>query len=209
MTSLSCSSGLSLADVTSDTISSLWVKIYTSLPDEEIGRSLLVCKAFKNFLPPLIKQIHYSSPNLTQKSFEHLAATFANVEKLSIHQEYDDDLPMLDWSTVRLPLLRYLSLACCPVKSIEFNQINTPVLESLYIENQGPEAAAKFELDLPHLQIANFEHTEVDNGDLVWELTDCLSKIEEFFSVQAVGHWRQQAEATFARVHNPGPVPLR
>ena len=163
MTSLSGSSGLSLADVASDTIASLWVKIYASLTDEAIGRSLLVCKAFKDFLPPLIKQIHYSSPNLSQKSFERLATTFANVENLSIHQEYDDDLPMLDWSKVRLPLLRYLSLACCPVQSIEFNQINTPLLESLYIENQGPEAAAKFKLDLPHLQTINFEHTHVSH----------------------------------------------
>ena len=144
----------------SDTVASLWVKIYASLPDEEIGRSLLVCKAFKDFLPPLIKQIHYSSPDLTQKSFERLATTFANVEQLSIHQEYDDDLPMLDWSKVRLALLRSLSLACCPVKSIEFNQTNTFLLESLYIENQG-EAAAKFKLDLPHLQSVNFEHVQV------------------------------------------------
>ena len=124
MTSLSGSSGLSLADVASDTVASLWVKIYASLPDEEIGRSLLVCKAFKDFLPPLIKQIHYSSPDLTQKSFERLATTFANVEQLSVLQGYDDDLPMLDWSKVRLPPLRSLSLACCPVKSIEFNQTN-------------------------------------------------------------------------------------
>ena len=160
MTSWTGSSGLSLADVASDTVASLWVKIYASLPDEEIGRSLLVCKAFKNFLPPLIKQIHYSSPNLTQKSFERLATTFANVENLSIHQKYDDDLPMLDWSQVRLPRLRDLSLACCPVKAIEFNQINTPLLESLYIENQ---AAEKFKLDLPHLQTANFEHTHVSH----------------------------------------------
>ena len=159
-TSLSGSSGLSLADVASDTVASLWVKIYASLPDEEIGRSLLVCKAFKDFLPPLIKQIHYSSPDLTQKSFERLATTFANVEQLSVHQEYDDDLPMLDWSKVRLPLLRSLSLACCPIKSIEFNQTNTFLLESLYIENQG-EAAAKFKLDLPHLQSVNFEHVQV------------------------------------------------
>ncbi len=163
MTSLSGSSGLSLADVASDTIASLWVKVYASLPDEEIGRSLLVCKAFKDFLPPLIKEIYYSSPHLTQKSFERLATTFANLEKLSIHQKYDDDLPMLDWSKVRLPLLRDLSLSCCPVKSIEFNQMNTPLLESLYIENQGPEAAAKFKLDLPHLQTANFEHTHVSH----------------------------------------------
>ncbi len=144
----------------SDTVASLWVKIYASLPDEEIGRSLLVCKAFKDFLPPLIKQLHYSSPDLTQKSFERLATTFANVEQLSVHQEYDDDLPMLDWSKVRLPLLRSLSLACCPVKSIKFNQTNTFLLESLYIENQG-EAAAKFKLDLPHLQSVNFEHVQV------------------------------------------------
>jgi len=146
--------------VASDTVASLWVKIYASLPDEEIGRSLLVCKAFKDFLPPLIKQLHYSSPDLTQKSFERLATTFANVEQLSVHQEYDDDLPMLDWSKVRLPLLRSLSLACCPVKSIKFNQTNTFLLESLYIENQG-EAAAKFKLDLPHLQSVNFEHVQV------------------------------------------------
>lgn len=165
MTSLSGSSGLSLADVGSDTVASLWVKIYACLPDEEIGRSLLVCKAFKDFLPPLIKEINYSEPHLTQKSFERLATTFANLEKLSIHQEYDDDLPMLDWSKVRLPLLRDLLLACCPVMSIEFNQINTPSLESLHIENQGPEAAEKFKLDLPHLQSATFEHTQVFNGD--------------------------------------------
>ena len=133
-TSLSGSSGLSLADVASDTIASLWVIIFASLPGEEIGRSLLVCKAFKDFLPPVIKEIHYSKPHLSQKSFERLATTFESLKKLSIHQEYDDDLPMLDWSKVRLPFLRDLLLACCPVKSIEFNQMNqmtTPLLESL------------------------------------------------------------------------------
>lgn len=42
------------------------------------------------------------------------------------------------------------------MKSIEFNKSNTPLLEHLAIVNQGPEAAARFQLDLPNLQTLDF-----------------------------------------------------
>lgn len=158
---MSGSTDLSLADVTSDTIAALWTKIYSSLRDDEVGRSMLVCKAFKDLLPPLIQSIHYSGPVLNQKSFERFAKTFNHVQSLEIHQEYDDNLAKLDWSRVSLPRLRDLTLACCPVKSIEFDQTNTPLLEHLSIENQGPEAAACFKLNLPNLESIDFEYVNV------------------------------------------------
>lgn len=155
------STTLSLADVSSDTIAALWYKIFSHLPGQEVARSLVVCKAFLQILPPMIRTISCSSPAFTQHSFEAFCNRYQGLASLDIELEYDEGLDILDWTKVSLPCLRDLNLSCCPIKSIEFNQSNTPSLESLSISNQGPEDAAEFKLDLPHLTSLSFEFTHV------------------------------------------------
>ncbi len=110
-TGIGRSAELSLADVASDTVAALWVTIYTSLNDAEVGRSLLVCKTFKDLLSPLISAVKYSSPNLNQQSFDRLCKTFSQLQKLHIRQKYDDDLDILDWSSVSHIYITYHFLA--------------------------------------------------------------------------------------------------
>ena len=162
---MTSSAVLSLADVTSETVAGLWTKIYSNLRTAEVGRGMLVCKSFLGFLPPLIKSIDWTYPPLDQKTFERFAKTYRNLEQLSIEQEYDDDLPMLDWSKVSFPHLTYLSLSCSPAKSFEFDMRNTPVLRQLSVSHQGPDSAAKFKLELPHLETLFFEHCHVSSTE--------------------------------------------
>lgn len=124
---------------------------------------MLVCKSFLAFPPPLIKSIDWTYPPLDQKTFERFAKTYRNFKQLSIEQECDDDLPMLDWSKVSFPHLTYLSLSCSPVKSFEFDMRNTPALEQLSVSHQGPDSAAQFKLELPHLESLFFEHSHVSS----------------------------------------------
>ncbi len=120
---------------------------------------MVVCKAFQKHLPPLITEITYSSPVLSQQSFERLASTFTNLETFIVYQnQCGYDPPVLDWSKVWLPHLQHLDLNYCPMKSIEFNQANTPSLEKLCISHNGVTADA-FKLDLPKLQGLSFENT--------------------------------------------------
>ena len=149
--SSSSNTTLSLADVFSDTVAALWCKIYSYLSEKEAARSLIVCKAFLEILPPLFKTIHYYSPAFSHQSFEAFSGRFTSLQCLYINLEYNEDLDMLDWTSVSLPNLQHLSLSCCPIRSIEFNQNNTPSLQSLSISNQGPEDAAEIKINLPHL----------------------------------------------------------
>ena len=123
-----------------------------------IGRSMLVCKMFCTLLPPLITSIDYTSPALTQQSFEQLATKFPNLVYLDISLEYDDNQEEVDWSRVRLPELRTLRISCCPLKSIDFNQNNTPQLKHLSLSNSR---GARCNLDLPVLSSIDIEHTQV------------------------------------------------
>ena len=121
-------------------------------------RSMLVCKMFYTLLPPLITSVDYTSPALTQQSLERFAKRFPNLVDLDISLEYDDNQEEVDWSRVSLPKLNTLRISCCPLKSIEFNQNNTPQLEILSLSNSK---GARFNLDLPMLSSIDIEHTQV------------------------------------------------
>ena len=151
----------SLADMGSDTTAAIWLNIYRHLSDRDIGQSMLVCKTFHSLLPVLIKSIWCTSPTLDQHLFDRITKTFQNVHQMDLSTEYDEDLPELDWSQVRLPHLIELSLAYYPLKSIDFNTTNTPRLESLSIENSR---GAELKLDLPNLTHLNLEYTEVTSA---------------------------------------------
>ena len=149
-----------LADVGNNIIASVWVTIHTFLDDKAIGRSMIVCKAFKT-LSILIKSINYTKPPFTQRSLESFVKTFSHVERLDVRQEYDESSERQDWSKLSLPQLRHMSIACCPLKTIEFSLANTPLLESLTVENSGPNFADRLVLSLPHLESVSLDFVHV------------------------------------------------
>ena len=149
-----------LADVGNHVIANLWLKIHGFLDDKAIGRSMVICKAFKS-LSTLIKSIHYTKPPFTQRSLEAFVKTFPNVEILDIRQEYDEASERKDWSKLSLPQLRRLRIACCPLKTVEFKQANTPLLESLTIDTAGPHPADRLHLSLPHLDSVTLDFVHV------------------------------------------------
>ena len=151
---------VSLADVSSDTIAALWVNVYSQLDSKEVVRGMVVCKTFKALLPSLITQIEYRVATITQRMIECLSRTFLNLKKLRLEQKDREGNELLEFSGVHLPELRCLRLSYCPLKSIEFNQTNTPQLQYLYIEN-AMDTAAGFELDLPKVKYLTFKHVNV------------------------------------------------
>ena len=121
---------------------------------------MFVCKAFKQLLSPLITEITYSEPVLDQLSLERLANTFTNLKCFIVYQEYDDHLPLLDWSAVCLPHLEHLDLNYCPLQSIEFNSANTPSLQTLCLSHQRNDIQS-LKLDLTSLKTLSCSFIQV------------------------------------------------
>lgn len=95
----------------------------------------------------------------SQRQLAYLARTYPNIKCLTIHQEYSDHAPKLNFSGVHLPKLEELHLYCTRLTTCSFTQHNTPQLRSLWLDNCGTFRG--FELDLPHLECFSLEHGQV------------------------------------------------
>lgn len=138
----------------------LWQHVCQHLSDKEKVGNRLISKQFDQLLCPLLKDLTLHK-QISQRALEYIARTYTEIESLYISPEYDDDTPALDWQRVCFPKLRSLSLHRSPVKSIFFQTSNTPALEGLDINHQGPREAEAFEIALPELKSLGFDHVLV------------------------------------------------
>ena len=82
--------GLSLSDVGSATIITIWRRVFELMGDDlQTVRCMSVCKAFNAELGSLVKEIDLDTP-ITQEDLEGFAARFPNLKELDLRLEPDD-----------------------------------------------------------------------------------------------------------------------
>jgi len=109
-----------------------------------------------------------------------------NMTSLTCYPEYDDHTPIVDFSKVHLPNVKSISLTCQGVKSVHFTIENTPLLESLSIESNGPQPLEYFLLHLPNLSHLSFQFVHIDNPS---GFGKSLSKCPNLESVDCYKLW--------------------
>lgn len=113
---------------------------------------------------------------LDQESLENLSSSMIglNMSSLECRPDYDDDVPIIDFSKVHFPKLRSIELYCQGVKAVHFTKENTPLLESFDLESNGPQPLEYFCLDLPNLVSLSFQFVEIANpSDFGKSLSKC------------------------------------
>ena len=160
------------------------------------GRACPICrtdyaraKAEWEDLPPSTKFLCiHERP--TQAELLKIAAAFPSLEILKfeiVDYDEEEEEPQLDFAApgVVFPALLELTLNSVHLKSITFNEINTPLLRALELHNAMGECCP-FALSLPHLQRFKAQHTMlgeriVDAGQFGLSLSRC-PKLEVFIS---------------------------
>ena len=102
--------------------------------------------------------------NMTQKQLENLANSNLgkNLKELDIQNEdYDDHLPVIDFTSVKFPRLTSLSTYCQFIRTIHFTKENTPMLKTLNIEQSGHQGMQYFLTDLPLLETMSFQFVTI------------------------------------------------
>lgn len=102
--------------------------------------------------------------SMSQEILADIASKYPKLESLDICLEYEDNPEEVDFSSVRFPVLKQLSLSAVGLRSLVFNQSNTPLLESLHLSNCMGENIYPFVLDLPELTRFSAEHTCLGDG---------------------------------------------
>ena len=97
-------------------------------------------------------EIEMESP-FNQEFLERLASSLVGKEMthLTCRAEYDDDIPIVDFTKVFLPKLENLDLLCQGIKSLDFTTKNTPLLNFINIEQPSEGSLKYINLDLPNL----------------------------------------------------------
>ncbi|GFR46310.1 hypothetical protein Agub_g7875, partial [Astrephomene gubernaculifera] len=159
--------------------------VHRNLDYQDVLASMKVCKAFHEALPNAVEDIRVEKA-ITQATLQYLCCTFHNLKNLTIHPEYDDHNPRLDFSNLHFPVLQSLEVANTPVTTLVFTSNNTPKLQRLSIEQQTSPLRS-FRLDLPELETLSLEHLTVhDCSDFAPSLAAC-PKLRTFVSYKFWG----------------------
>ena len=134
-------------------------RIFSFLSDEDKVKSRLVSKRFDASLRPLITKLDIGV-NIDQAQLKALARSYPNLRELDLTPEHNERCGMLDFKAVHLPELRTLYLRSCRMKTLHFTRANTPLMESLTVNNAiGAFDGIKF--DLPELKEIRIEYATV------------------------------------------------
>ena len=106
-------------------------------------------------------EIEVESP-FNQEFLERLASSLVGKEmtQLTCRPEYENDIPIVDFTKVFLPKLESLDLLCQGIKSLDFTTKNTPLLDFLNIEQPSEGSLKYINLDLPNLSTLELQFVD-------------------------------------------------
>ncbi|KXZ53461.1 hypothetical protein GPECTOR_7g911 [Gonium pectorale] len=162
--------GSSASALTAD----LWALIHHDFSNEEIMNSMLVCKMWRDELPKTVTHIS-TTVAITQPTLSYISRTFTRLEELEINPEYDDHLPVLNFTRLRFPCLTSLTVHNSRLATCCFTTHNTPKLQLLNLEQMSGLRA--FKLELPDLETLAFEFVTIDDCSRLGESLSACPKL--------------------------------